>query len=345
LPSPPSIDASIIIVNYNGGDLIRVALDHLKRQTVMPVEVIIVDNASDDGSADLIDLSGLPGAQLMRMTENLGFAKANNVAARQAVGKWLVLLNPDTEPAVDWLEKLQSASGRHPDVTSFASAQISASDPAILDGTGDCYSAFGFPWRGGFGASIKHLPAEGECFSPCGATAMIRRDLFLGVGGFDESFFCYCEDVDLGYRLRLLGERCIFVPDAVVRHHGSAITGRHSDFSIRLGTRNRLTTYLKNTPFCLLFFSLPGHVILTLYLYVSAIGKPRARSIRHGLGEAIGRIGRTIEDRKDIQRWRKLSSFEILKAMRVNPLTLRRRKSHVWNPSCDHRQNASETPV
>lgn len=345
MPSLPSINASIIIVNYNGGDLIQVALEHLKRQSVMPVEVIVVDNASIDGSADRLDMNGLPGARLMRMEENLGFAKANNVAARQASGEWLVLLNPDTEPQADWLEKLQSASRRHPGVTSFASAQIDASDPSILDGTGDCYSAFGFPWRGGFGAPVSDLPTEGECFSPCGATAMIKRDLFLAAGGFDESFFCYCEDVDLGYRLRLMGERCIFVPDAVVRHHGSAITGRYSDFTVRLGTRNRLTTYLKNTPYWLLFFTLPGHVILTLYLYISAIGKPRARSIRRGLGEALGRIGHTMSDRKIVRRQRKLSSLEILKAMSVNPLTLHRRKPHVWNTVIDRQQEPPQKLV
>lgn len=330
MKTAPPFDASIVIVNYNGGDLIQTALDHLKRQTVPPSEVLIVDNNSTDGSADRLDLDGLPHARLLRMDDNLGFAKANNVAARQATGEWIVLLNPDTEPQADWLEKLAEAARRHPDVHSFASTQIDAGDTSMLDGTGDCYSVFGFPWRGGFGASKADLPEEGECFSPCGATAMIRQETFLEAGGFDESFFCYCEDVDLGYRLRLMGERCIFVPDAIVRHHGSAITGRLSDFTVRLGTRNRLTTYLKNTPPMALALSLPGHILLTLYLYVSAIGQPRARSIRRGLGEAFARFGDTMRSRKAVQKQRKLSSLEITKAMSWSPFTLHRRKPHVW---------------
>ncbi|MEQ8558522.1 MAG: glycosyltransferase family 2 protein [Henriciella sp.] len=339
MKTPAPLDASIIIVNYNGGDLIQAALDHLKRQRVSPTEVLIVDNNSTDGSADRLDLDGLPRARLLRMDDNLGFAKANNVAAKQAVGEWIILLNPDTEPQADWLEKLAGAARRHPGVTSFASAQIDAGDTSVLDGTGDCYSVFGFPWRGGFGASKTDLPEEGECFSPCGATAMIRRETFLHAGGFDESFFCYCEDVDLGYRLRLMGERCIFVPDAIVRHHGSAITGRMSDFTVRLGTRNRLTTYLKNTPPLALVLSMPGHVLLTLYLYISAIGRPRAQSIRRGLGEAFRRLGDTMRSRKTVQKQRKLSSVEITKAMSWSPFTLHRRKPHVW-PATEDRELA-----
>ena len=325
--------ASVIIVNYNGGDFIQSAVDHLSRQTLMPMEVIVVDNASADGSAERLDLSGLPGARLIQLDDNTGFAKANNIAAAEAAGDWLVLLNPDAEARPNWLAKLAEAAARYPDVTSFASAQIDAADASRLDGTGDCYSGYGFPWRGGFGAPREALPEEGECFSPCGASAMIRRDIFLGAGGFDESFFCYCEDVDLGYRLRLMGERCIFLPDAVIAHHGSAITGRQSDFTVRLGTRNRLTTYLKNTPPLLLALSLPGHVLLTLYLYVSAIGKPRARSIRKGLGEAFGRLDETLHARRDVQRQRRLSSWQVMKAMSWNPVTLHRRRPHVWSVS------------
>jgi len=322
--------ASVIIVNYNGGDLIQSAIDHLKAQTLKPLEVLVVDNASTDGSADRLDLSGLDGARLMRMDDNLGFAGGNNVAAKVSAGDWLILLNPDTEPHADWLETLADAAQRYPDVTQFASAQFDAEDPNRLDGTGDCYSVFGFPWRGGFGAKASDLPEEGECFSPCGATAMIRKDIFLGADGFDESFFCYCEDVDLGYRLRLAGERCIFVPRAIVRHHGSAITGLRSDFTVRQGTRNRLTTYLKNTPLLLLIASMPGHILLTLYLYVSAFGKPRAQSIRRGLSEAFGRFGDTMKARRKVQREKKLSSWQISRAMHWSPITLSRRRPHVW---------------
>ena len=333
MTSPSRFSASVIIVNYNGGDYIQAALDALKQQTTPPDEVIVIDNASTDGSPEALDMTGLANARLVRMDDNLGFARANNIAANEARGEWLLLLNPDAEPYPAWLSELADAARRHPGVSSFASAQLDAADPQRLDGTGDCYSVFGFPWRGGFKARRSDLPDEGECFSPCGASAMIRKETFLGAGGFEESYFCYCEDVDLGYRLRLKGERCIFVPTALVRHHGSAVTGRYSEFTVRLGTRNRLTTYLRNTPPLLLALSLPGHALLTLVLYLAALGKPRARWIRQGLGEALSRLGGTMQDRRRIQRQRSLSSWQIASAMSWNPLVLGRRRPHVWPAS------------
>lgn len=326
----PNGSLSVIIVNYNGGDFIQSAIDHLARQTHPADEVIVVDNASVDGSADRLDLSALPNARLIRQNTNLGFAAANNLAARLAVGDWLVLLNPDTEPELDWLEKLAEASLRHPHASMFASAQLDATDQTVLDGAGDCYFILGIPWRGGFGLDASKLPREGECFSPCGASALYRKDIFLHAGGFEEAFFCYCEDVDLGFRLRLMGERCIFVPDAVVRHHGSAISGRYSDFTIRLGTRNRLGTYFANMPPLALALTLPGHALATLYLYIRALGKPHARAMRIGLKEAFTTLPAALRRRRAIQQDRKLSSVEIARAMSWNPAALHGRRPHVW---------------
>jgi len=330
LNTRPNASLSVIIVNYNGGDFIQAAVDHLARQTCPADEVIIIDNASCDGSADRLDLSALPKSRLIRQDINLGFAAANNLAARQAAGDWLVLLNPDTEPQPDWLEKLLHATARHPEASMFASAQIDAVDHRTLDGAGDCYFILGIPWRGGFGLRADELPNEGECFSPCGASALFRKSAFLDAGGFEESFFCYCEDVDLGFRLRLKGEHCIFVPDAVVRHHGSAISGRYSDFTIRLGTGNRLRTYLANMPPLALAFTLPGHVLATLYLYLRALGKPQARSMRRGIGEALKTLPDVLRRRRAIQRARKLSSLQIACAMSWNPADLHGRRPHVW---------------
>ncbi|WP_233355878.1 glycosyltransferase family 2 protein [Henriciella litoralis] len=320
----------MIIVNYNGGQFIGAAIDHLCLQSRPPDEVIIVDNASTDGSADALDLSRLPGARLVRMDENCGFARANNLAANMASGDWLALLNPDTEPQRDWLEQLEKGVARHPNVRMFASAQIDANDTDIIDGAGDCYFILGVPWRGGFGRSLAELPAEGECFSPCGASSLIDRATFLEVGGFEESFFCYCEDVDLGFRLRLQGQRCVFLPEAIVHHHASAITGRHSAFTIRLGTRNRLSTYLANMPAAALIATLPGHILATLYLYVRAFGKPYAKAMRHGVLEGLKNFPAAMRRRKVIQKARTASTLEIISAMSWNPLQLHGRKVHVW---------------
>ena len=324
-----SASVTVIIVNFNGGDLVQTAIDHLRMQSRLPDEVIVVDNASTDGSADRLDLDGLPNAELVRLDENIGFAGANNLAASRARGDWLALLNPDTEPQPGWLEELMRATTRYPHVSQFASAQFDAEYPDRLDGAGDCYFILGFPWRGGFGRMAKELPGEGECFSPCGASALIRRKTFLDAGGFDESYFCYCEDVDLGFRLRLKGERCIFVPKAVIHHHGSAISGRYSDFTVRLGTRNRLRTYLTSMPPLALVLTLPGHVLATLYLYARAAGKPHARAMRKGIQQALSSLPSILRRRRLVQKTRTCSSADIVRVMSWNPLTLHGRKTHV----------------
>lgn len=324
-----AVKISVIIVNYNGGGFVQTAIDHLKTQLLAPYEVIVVDNASEDGSVDALSLSGLANARIIRLDENVGFARANNLAAKEAAGDWLALLNPDAFAEPEWLHELGEAVGRYPGVSMFASAQLDATDPGRIDGAGDCYFVLGIPWRGGFQRPSCEMPREGECFSPCGASAFIRKSLFLDAGGFDESYFCYCEDVDLGFRLRLLGERCVFLPRAVVHHHGSAISGRYSDFTIRLGTRNRLTTYLVNMPPIALALTLPGHVLASVYLYLRAIGKSHAAAMRKGIIEGLTDLPRTWRRRRRVQALRRRSSLDVVRSMSWNPSLLHNRKADV----------------
>lgn len=330
MTTAPDPTVCVIIVNYNGGEFIQAAVDHLKEQAVRPDEVIIVDNGSTDGSADTLDLGGLDEARLIRLEENAGFARANNLAAKQARSDWLALLNPDALAQNDWLAELMKATTRYPDVSMFASAQLDAADPGVIDGAGDCYYFLGIPWRGGFGRQASELPDEGECFSPCGASALFRRSTFLEAGGFDESYFCYCEDVDLGFRLRLQGERCVFIPSAVVHHFGSAISGRYSDFTVRLGTRNRLRTYLTNMPPLALSLTLPGHVLATAYLGIRAAFQPHGKAMRKGIVQGLADLPAIISRRREVQKTRTHSSAAILRAMSWNPVRLHGRKTHVW---------------
>lgn len=264
---------TIVIVNWNGGAYVQGALDSLARQNCRDFEVLLVDNASTDGSVNALKTSELPVFTLMAQTQNLGFARGNNVAAKAGSGEWLVLLNPDAEASADWLDQINAAIRGHPDVRMFASTQYKLHKPDELDGAGDCYLGFGFPWRGGFGHPASNLPGLGECFSPCGAGAVYHRDTFLAHDGFDERFFCFCEDVDIGYRLRLAGETCLFLPNAVIHHAGGGLSGRRSPFADYHGMRNRLWCYAKNTPALLLVVTLPFHVVITLALLIrNAVG-------------------------------------------------------------------------
>ncbi len=321
---------SVIIVNYNGGDYLKGAIDSLSQQTVRDFEVFVVDNASRDGSMDfLFETAPHFPIELMPQTENLGFAAANNLAAQKARGDWLVLLNPDAVAAPDWLNRLAAAAHRYPGVKSFASAQYDLHNPELLDGAGDAYLGIGFAWRGGFGHPAENLPAEGECFSPCGAGAMIDRKRFLQLGGFDERFFCYCEDVDLGYRMRLAGERCVFVPDAIIHHAGSAITGRASAFAVTHGTRNRLWTYIKNTPLRLLIVTAPFHIALTCFFLIRGLMTGRHATTWEGLWQGITGMGPFLSERRQLRTERQVHLWDLIRAMCWNPLMLSQRKAHI----------------
>ena len=214
----------VIVVNYNAGPHLKRCLESLSQQSFSSFEVVVIDNASTDNSLENA-LPDNPRFKLIRIDDNIGFAAANNLGAKDCPATWLATLNPDAVTEPNWLEVLLDAARRFPDITMFGSTQIDANDPNTLDGSGDAYFTFGLAWRGNHGHPVSDLPDEGETFSPCAAAAFYKTSVFQDAGGFDERFFCYLEDVDLGFRLRLKGERCIQVKDAVVHHVGSALAG------------------------------------------------------------------------------------------------------------------------
>ena len=317
---------SVVIVNFNGGEFLQGAIDSLKRQTLQNFELFVVDNASSDNSMDNLDVTGMDSIYSLLEAENHGFAKANNIAASKAKGKWLVMLNPDAVADESWLEKIKDGIERFPDTKMFACAQYSLDEPSLMDGAGDCYHIFGIPWRGGYGRPVEEMPEEGECFSPCGASAVFHRQTFLDVEGFDESFFCYCEDVDLGFRLRLMGHRCIFLPQAMIHHAGSALSNKVGDFALYHGTRNRLWVFLQNMPLIALGMMLIPHLLATMAIFV-------VRGFEKQYLEAIysGVVGGTkaLHRRRKVQSNKKLNSFDILKQMSWKPIYLITRKADI----------------
>ena len=257
---------SVVIVNWNGEQFLERCLTALLAQTVTPYEIILVDNASTDGSLEIV--GRFPSVRLMALNENTGFARGNNLAIEAASkeSEWIALINPDAFAAPRWLETLLAAAESKPGFDVFGSKLVNAADSTLLDGTGDACHISGLVWRTAHGVPVSHL-GESECeiFSPCAAAALYRRSALLEVGGFDEDFFCYVEDVDLGFRLRLAGYRCLYVPKSVVHHVGSGTTGgKNSDFSVYHGHRNLVWTFVKDMPGLLFWLLLPLHVVLNL---------------------------------------------------------------------------------
>jgi N-acetylglucosaminyl-diphospho-decaprenol L-rhamnosyltransferase len=321
---------TVIIVNYNAGDRLRRCLDCLAAQIFQDFETILVDNGSTDDSLEHVRAAALP-VTIDEAGTNLGFAAANNRAAKTATGEWLAFLNPDAYPEPGWLAALLAAARRHPGVDAFGSTQIDAANPDKLDGAGDAYHFSGVPYRGHHGWSVASLPPEGECFAPCAAAAMYRRSTFAALGGFEESFFCYCEDVDLGFRLRLAGGRAMQIPDALVLHEGSGVTGRRSDFTVYHGHRNRIWAYYRNMPLALLIVTVPFQALANIYLLArfALLGeaKPYLRAMRDGFA---GLPAQTAA-RREIQRTRKISLGALAKVLTWSPVKLFQKRAKIWN--------------
>ncbi|MDH5510613.1 MAG: glycosyltransferase family 2 protein [Nitrospinota bacterium] len=319
----------VVVVNYNSGQFLRACIDALKRQTFGDFEAIIVDNASTDQSIEW--LGGLPpNFRVHKMDHNAGFAKANNAAAAMTSADWIAMLNADACPDQHWLEKLMKAAGRYPDVAMFGSTLVSAERADILDGTGDSLYFAGIPWRSNTGAPISQIPPEGETFSVCAAASLVQKEWFDKVGGFDERFFCYLEDTDLAYRMRLLGQRCVQTPDSVALHMGSALSGgRYGDFSQFYGSRNRIWLFMKNTPLLLLLFSFPFFLAGQGALMAKAIVFGYGGPVIKGYLAAMAGLWPILKARRQVQRSATVGSLGIARALTWSPLKLLRRGADI----------------
>jgi GT2 family glycosyltransferase len=290
------------------------ALDGLAQQTFRDFEVIVVDNASSDDSAEACHAH--PDVKLVRAGQNLGFAAGNNLAARHAQGRWLALLNPDAFPQPDWLAALVVATRHHRGFTMFGSRLVLADDASILDGVGDVYHVSGLYWREAHGQTIARAASEPrEIFAPCAAAALYRRDAFDGAGGFDEDFFCFGEDVDLGFRLRLAGARALYVPDAIVLHVSSGITGRRSAFSVYHGQRNLVWVFAKDMPSPLVWIYLPAHLLANLATILVSAARGQGLAAWRAKRDALRGLRRMLAKRRTVQATRRTDAWRLRDVM------------------------------
>jgi len=308
----------VIIINHNTGPLLQNCIDALAVQSLATFEAIIVDNDSSDGSAKALRLPD-ERFRLHLAHANLGFAAANNLAAADCTSPWIATLNPDAIAGKTWLEELHSATLRHPGVRMFGSTQLDARKPDRVDGFGDVYSVFGTAWRGASGSPVSALPPDNRAvFAPCAAAALYARDAYLAAGGFDESFFCYLEDVDLGFRLALRGERCIQVRRAEVKHFGSVSAGEDSDFFVFHSQRNRLWVLAKNVPSPLLWL-VAGLQVVVVPLTVLRRGMGKWRIALEGVAAGLRGLPAAWRRRREVQSERLVSSRDIARMLVWDP--------------------------
>jgi GT2 family glycosyltransferase len=311
---------SIVIVTYNSSAFLPACLTAIQAQTYRSVEVLIMDNASTDDSVEGLEAC-YPDLLLHvhRLHTNMGFARGVNAGARRARGEWLVVLNPDAFPESRWLEHLLGAAEEFAN-SFFASRQLRAARPDLLDGEGDVFFASGFARRARFNSPALPPGRPHECFSACAAAAMYPRSSFLDAGGFDDDYFAYHEDVDLGFRLRLRGLRCYAVPSAVVHHVGGGSAGERSKFAIYHGHRNLVWTYFKNMPGPYLWLFLPLHLVTNLIavLYYGLAGM--GATILRAKWDAFRGLGSALAKRRSVQASRSVPVSTIVAQMNLNPL-------------------------
>jgi len=316
-PGPARIaPVTVVIVSFHAGQTLPRCLACLAEQTALPERLVVIDNASDDGSLEqacevIAQLPALAGRTTIdEAGKNVGFAAASNRGIAAAETEFVALLNPDAFPEPGWLAALLAAAAAHPEYAAFGSRQMRAGRSGILDGIGDRWHFSGLSWREGHGQPIQPEDLQPrEIFSPCAAAALYRRQALLDVGGFDEDYFCFGEDVDLGYRLRLAGQRARFVPAAVVEHVGGGSTP--GEVATYFGHRNTLWTLVKNTPGPLLAPALLAHLLQSILLGSVVAARGRGRAFARAKWDALRGLPRAWQKRRAVQATRKVSTWQI----------------------------------
>lgn len=317
---------SVIVVAYNSGHVLSRCMEALGGQSLRNFEILIVDNGGNDGTIAAVAERD-PRIRVLRAGSNLGFAAGNNLAARAAKAEWLVLLNPDAFPEPDWLAEIKRATRRYPEAAMFGSTQLRAGDPSVLDGAGDHYHPLGLAWRGGEGSPAETVDTDNDVFGPCAAAAAYRYAVFERAGGFSEDFFCYYEDVDLAFRLRIAGETCVQLSGARVHHLGSAVSGAGSEFIRYHVTRNRIWTFVRCMPGPLLLLLAPGLVLtLVARLVIAALTGSLGCRWR-AVTDALAGLPRVLSERRLVQSQRTLGALAVARLMTwsIGKLVLRAR--------------------
>ena len=239
---------SCFIPHWNQRELLESVLDSLSALHLPPgwaLETIVVDNASEDGSPEAAEARG---ARVLRLDSNRGVSHALNRGIEAAQGEYVALLKNDVELAPDWLEKLAAALDA-PGVWFAAGKTMSWGERKRIDGAGDALCRGGAAWRLGNGRlDCPLLSQPRRTYFPSATAALFRRDFFRRVGLFEESFFAYLEDVDLGLRAAIADLPGAYVPEAVAWHHGSGTTGSWSPAMVRWITSHQLLLLAKHYP-------------------------------------------------------------------------------------------------
>ena len=290
---------TVVIPNYNGKKYLAACLKSLEESEKERPCAVVVDNGSTDGS-DREAEERFPWVRLIRFPENRGFDAAVNEGIRQSRTPYVFLLNNDTIVRPGCISVLEARMEREEELFSLSARMVDMRDPTVMDGAGDLYSALGWAYAVGKGKPAARYGRPVRIFSACAGAAIYRRSMLERTGLFDELHFAYLEDVDLGYRARILGFVNAYEPSAVVLHAGSATSGsRYNEFKIRYSARNNVYLIYKNMPALQILlnspFLLAGFAVKFLFFLKKGYGRIYAQGFREGFALCAspeGRAGR-----------------------------------------------------
>lgn len=287
---------SIVIPNYNGKHFLKKCLDSISKQTYKNIETIVVDNASSDNSIEFLK-DEYPNVITISMTTNTGFSGAVNKGIIESKGDYVFLLNNDTEIDEKCVEYLVNTIKQNQNIFSVNSKMIQYNNRALLDDAGDEYNIFGWAFKRGFNQRVQTNIKQRRVFTCCAGAAIYNKKILNKIGYFDEAFFAYLEDVDIGFRANCFGYKNIFCPDAIVYHIISGTTGnKKTEFKTKLSARNNVYLIYKNLPSLLIILNLP-------FLIIGALIKAFFFS-KHRLGNIY--IRETINALKDLRKLKKV---------------------------------------
>jgi hypothetical protein len=318
---------SVIIPTWDREDLLQACLTHLRRQTINSFRVLVVDNGSGERVSEYPDPDGFHSLERVRLTTNHGTSVAfNRGVVRWPESEYVFLLNNDVELEPDCVAQLVRALEENPPYSVAVPKLLQWKNPKLLDGAGDELLLGGGAYRVGYGEmDAGQYDRQGPVFSACGAAALYRRSFFDSVGGFDEDFFAYRDDVDLSLRAQLRGHRILYVPRARGRHRGSATLGSpFHPLVIRLSTRNQICLLVKNYPvgvLARLWFRL---AVFHLLWFGLAVKKFRLLAWCRGVLGALALLPGMLRKRREVMQGRLLSDADLLARLKESEERIRR---------------------
>ena len=296
---------NVIIVNWNGRELLTECLESLRGQVYKPLDITLVDNGSIDGSVDFVTQT-YPEVRTIALQNNTGFSAANNNALKNVRSEYVALLNNDAVAHPMWLKSLVKALETHAEAGFAASKMLFYDNPENIDRAGDAYTIAGAGLLSGRGKPASYFNKEEWIFGASAGAALYRTEMLSDIGFFDEDFFLLYEDVDLSFRAQLKGYKCLYVPEAVVYHKASSSIVYDSPISVYYSHRNLEWVYIKNMPGPLIVKTILPHIIYDIAAFFYFLICGRGKDFIRAKKDAVKGLKKTLEKRQQIQANRKV---------------------------------------